>query len=237
LRLTVPLRIIADDSVLAVRNLIAGANRVDEHLAGVNYGRDFTADLVGDIAVARAGAPCARCGTPLEARRGIEAANIFKLGTRYSVAMGATFRAEDGESRPLIMGCYGIGLTRMLACILERYHDADGIVWPVSVAPYAYHLLAAGNDAEAARAAEALDATLGGETTLYDDREASAGVKLTDADLLGMPLRITVSARSLSAGGAELRVRRTGETRIAPLADVKRVAAEMITEQGVAAGD
>ncbi len=228
LQLNVPLRIVADDSVLAARNLVAGANRVDEHLAGVTYGRDFTADLVGDIAVARAGMPCVRCGSPLEARRGIEAANTFKLGTRYSVDMGATFRAEDGESRPLIMGCYGIGLTRMLACILEEHHDADGIVWPASVAPYSYHLLAAGNGDEAARAAEQLYAALGNERTLYDDREASAGVKLKDADLLGMPLRITVSVRSLTAGGAELRVRRTGETRIVPLAEAPRVAAEIV---------
>jgi prolyl-tRNA synthetase len=232
LRLNVPLRIIADDSVLAARNLVSGANRSDEHLAGVNYGRDFAADLVGDIAVARAGMPCVRCGTPLQARRGIEAANTFKLGTRYSAAMGATFRAEDGESRPLIMGCYGIGITRMLACILEEHHDADGIIWPASVAPYAYHLLAAGNDAEAARAAEQLYAALGAESTLYDDREASAGVKLKDADLLGMPLRITLSARSLAAGGAELRVRRTGETCIMPLADVPRMAEALLAAAG-----
>ncbi len=228
LRLNAPLRIVADDSVLAARNLVTGANRPDVHLAGVNYGRDFTADVVGDIAVARASMPCVRCGTPLEARRGIEAANTFKLGARYSAAMGATFRAEDGASRPLIMGCYGIGLTRMLACILEARHDAEGIIWPASVAPYSYHLLAAGNAPPAARAAEELYATLGAETTLYDDREASAGVKLTDADLLGMPLRMTVSARSLAAGGAELRARRTGESRIVALADVPSVAAQML---------
>jgi len=229
LRLNVPLRIIADDSVLAARNLVAGANLPDEHLAGVNYGRDFTADVVGDIAVARAGMPCVRCGTPLVTRRGIEAANTFKLGTHYSAVMGATFRAEDGKSRPLVMGCYGIGITRMLACILEEHHDTDGIIWPASVAPYAYHLLAAGNDAEAVRAAEQLYTLLGAASTLYDDRETSAGVKLKDADLLGMPLRITLSTRSLAAGGAELRVRRTGETRIVPLTDVPRVAEEMLT--------
>jgi prolyl-tRNA synthetase len=227
LHLDAPLRIVADESVLAARNLVAGANRSDEHLAGVTYGRDFTAELVGEIAVARAGMPCARCGMPLAMRRGIEAANTFKLGTRYSAAMGATFRADDGESRPLVMGCYGVGLTRILACILEEHRDADGIIWPASVAPYTYHLLAAGNDAAAARAAEQLYATLGAESTLYDDRELSAGVKLKDADLLGMPLRITVSARSLAAGGAELRARRTGKTRIVALDEVPRVAGEM----------
>jgi prolyl-tRNA synthetase len=204
-----PLLLVADDSVVEAGGLVAGANRADYHLAGVTYGRNYRADLVGDIALARAGDACARCGAALEERRGIEAANTFKLGTRYSTTMGATYANEAGRGgNPLIMGCYGLGITRALACIVERHHDRDGIVWPASVAPYRVHLLVAGREPEAVAVAEELYGLLGADSTLYDDREASAGVKLKDADLLGMPVRLTVSARSLVAGGAELRLRR-----------------------------
>lgn len=220
LHLDVPVTLVADASVVGATNMIAGANEKDYHLAGVSYGRDFTADLAGDFAKVTAGRICASCGGTLETRRGIEAANTFKLGAKYSATMSATFRDEDGATKPMVMGCYGLGVTRLLACILEQHHDEAGIVWPVSVAPYACTLLAAGNDPVARAAAEALYTALGTESTLYDDRDLSAGVKFTDADLLGMPLRITVSARSLAAGGAELRVRRGGETRIVALADV-----------------
>jgi prolyl-tRNA synthetase len=201
---------------------------VDYHLAGVTYGRDYQAEKIGDIAVAAPGMVCVRCGTPLEERRGIEAANTFKLGTRYSETMKALYLDERGASQPFIMGCYGLGITRALACILERHHDADGIIWPRSVAPYQYHLLSAGTDEAICQATEAVYAALGDRETLYDDRALSAGVKFKDADLLGMPLRVTVSARSLAAGGAELRLRATGETRIAPLDDVASVAKEML---------
>ena len=215
-----PMVLVADESVVEAGSLVAGANRADYHLRGVTYGRDFTADLVGDIAVVTPGMPCVRCGAALELRRGIEAANTFKLGTRYSAAMGATFPDEVGERQPMIMGCYGLGITRALACLIEQHHDASGIVWPVRVAPYAYHLVLVGTDPAVVEIAERIYAALGEEQTLFDDREASAGVKLTDADLLGMPVRITVSARSLKAGGAELRVRRTGETQVVPVEDV-----------------
>lgn len=224
LHLDVPVTLVADASVVGATNMIAGANEKDYHLAGVSYGRDFTADLAGDFAKVTAGRICASCGGTLETRRGIEAANTFKLGAKYSATMSATFRDEDGATKPMVMGCYGLGVTRLLACVLEQHHDEAGIVWPVSVAPYACTLLAAGNDPAARAAAEALYTALGTESTLYDDRDLSAGVKFTDADLLGMPLRITVSARSLAAGGAELRVRRSGETRIVALADVPEAA-------------
>jgi prolyl-tRNA synthetase len=224
LKLDVPVTLVADDSIVSATNLIAGANEADYHLAGVSYGRDFSADLTGDFAHVTAGSVCATCGGTLETRHGIEAANIFKLGWKYSATMHATFRDEDGSSQPMVMGCYGLGVTRLLACVLEQHHDDAGIIWPSSIAPYACSLLAAGNDAAAQTAADALYTALGAETTLYDDRDLSAGVKFTDADLLGMPVRITVSARSLAAGGAELRVRRSGETRIVPLADTPNVA-------------
>jgi prolyl-tRNA synthetase len=222
--------LVADESVVGASNLIAGANEPDYHLAGVSYERDFSADVTGDIAMVTAGEHCATCGGTLETRRGIEAANTFKLGWKYSETMRATFRDEQGETQPLVMGCYGLGITRMLACVLEQHHDDAGITWPSSIAPYAFSLLAAGNDAAARAAAEALYTALGAESTLYDDRDLSAGVKLTDADLLGMPVRITVSARSLAAGGAELRVRRSGETRIVPLAEVPEAARTLSAE-------
>jgi prolyl-tRNA synthetase len=229
LHANVPVTLVADESVVGATNLIAGANEPDYHLAGVCYGRDFTADRTGDIATATAGQRCATCGGTLEARRGIEAANTFKLGWKYSATMGAIFRDECGEAQPLVMGCYGLGVTRLLACVIEQHHDDAGIIWPSSVAPFTATLLVAGNDAAAREAAEALYAALGAESTLYDDREVSAGVKFADADLLGMPLRITVSARSLAAGGAELRLRRSGETRIVALADVPTAAREMVS--------
>jgi len=220
-------RIIVDDSVAEAGNLISGANRVDYHLAGVTYGRDYSADAVGDIAVATPGMACVHCGTPLEERRGIEAANTFKLGTRYSESMNARYLDEQGVLQPLIMGCYGLGITRALASILEQHHDADGIIWPRSVAPFTHHLVVVGTDEEVCHAAETIYAALGERETLYDDRALSAGVKLKDADLLGMPLRITVSARSLAAGGAELRLRATSQMRMASLEDTTSVAREL----------
>jgi prolyl-tRNA synthetase len=226
-------RIIADDSVTSARPLIAGANRSGFHLAGVTYGRDYVAEMTGDIAQAQAGHLCPRCRKEtLTARRGIEVAHTFKLGTVYSSRMGATIVAEDGTGgHPIIMASYGIGLTRLLACLIEQHHDEDGIIWPTSVAPYSCHLLVAGNQKKAVRIeAEGLYRKLGEMATLYDDRDVSTGVKLKDADLLGMPLRITVSERSLAAGGVELRLRRTGQTRLAPLAEVKRQAAAFLRE-------
>lgn len=200
--------------------MVSGANRPDVHLVGVRYGRDFTADVVGDIALAQAGQPCSTCGGPLEERRGIEAANIFQLGTKYSSAMNACFTDENSTSRPMLMGCYGIGLTRLLACIVEHSHDERGIIWPATVAPYKCHLVAIGKSEAVRVAAEELYHTLGQGEVLFDDRDVSAGVKFMDADLLGMPWRITVGERSLAAGGAELVSRHTGRTKTVPLEQV-----------------
>lgn len=228
LKLDRPVRLVADDSVVGGVNLVAGANRAEYHLTGVVFGRDFQPDVTGDIAVATSGQGCPACGAPLTERRGIEAGNIFKLGTKYSLPMQATFTDEAGGAHPIVMGCYGFGITRLLACILEQHHDPDGIIWPAAVAPYAYHLLVAGKDEALTRMAEDLYQELGTDRTLYDDRDLSAGVKFKDADLLGMPLRVTVSQRSLAAGGAELRVRHTAETRIVALTDVAGTAAELL---------
>ena len=168
---------------------------------------------------------CFNCGEELAAMRGIEVGNIFKLGTYYSQSMQATYTDQGGASQPFVMGCYGIGITRMLASIIEDNHDEQGIVWPISVAPYRYHLVAIGNDDEVLQTAEELYRRLGSEQVLYDDRAATAGVKFHDADLLGLPYRLTVSRKSLSAGGIELRNRRSGDVRIIQAEDLADILA------------
>jgi prolyl-tRNA synthetase len=217
--------VVVDDLVARSPNLVAGANRHGYHLLNVNVGRDFTPDLVVDITNARAGDPCPNCGAPVVLRQGIEVGNIFKLGTDFTEKLGATYLAEDGSRHLIVMGSYGIGLGRAMACIVEAHHDDKGIVWPESVAPYAAHLVAlsASRDPAVGEAAEGLYQRLtdAGVDVLYDDRDESPGVKLTDAELLGMPLIITISPRSLAAGGAEVTERASGERSVRPIAEVE----------------
>jgi prolyl-tRNA synthetase len=217
--------VVIDDLAARSPNLVAGANRHGFHLLNVNHGRDFTADLVVDIANAREGDACPDCGKPLTLRHGIEVGNIFKLGTDFTEKLGATYLAEDGSRQLVIMGSYGIGLGRAMACIVEEHHDEKGIVWPPQVAPYPAHLVALGavKDPAVAEAAEGLyeRLTSAGVDVLYDDRDESPGVKLTDAELLGMPRIVTISTRSLAGGGAEVTERATGERAIRPIAEVE----------------
>ena len=217
--------VVVDDLVARSPNLVAGANKRGYHLLNVNAGRDFTPDLVVDITNARAGDACPSCGRPLVLRQGIEVGNIFKLGTDFTEKLGATYLAEDGSRQLIVMGSYGIGLGRAMACIVEAHHDDKGIVWPSSVAPYAAHLVAlsASKDPAVGEAAEALYKRLtdAGVEVLYDDRDESPGVKLTDAELLGMPTIITISPRSLAAGGAEVTDRASGERSVRPIDEVE----------------
>ena len=221
--------VVVDELAARSPNLVAGANRHGFHLRNVNVGRDFTPDLVADIVNAREGDACPDCGEPVHLAKGIEVGNIFKLGTDFTEKLGATFLAEDGSRHHVIMGSYGIGLGRALACIVEAHHDEKGIVWPESVAPYAVHLvtLGAGKDPAVADAADGLFQRLtdAGVEVLYDDRDESAGVKLTDAERLGMPTIVTISPRSLAAGGAEVTERASGERAVRPIDDL---AAELI---------
>ena len=217
--------VVIDDLAARSPNLVAGANRPGFHLRNVNAGRDFTPDLAVDISNARAGDPCPQCGAPVRLVNGIEVGNIFKLGTDFTVALDATYLAEDGSRHHPIMGSYGIGLGRALACIVEAHHDDKGIAWPVAVAPYRAHLVSIGahKDDAVRDAAEGLYQRLtdAGVEVLYDDRSESPGVKFTDAELLGMPTIVTVSPRSLAAGGAEVTDRASGERSVMPIADLE----------------
>jgi prolyl-tRNA synthetase len=209
--------IVADRSVVASPNLVAGANEAGYHLLNTNYGRDYRAEVEADIACAAEGSACPQCGAPMRASRGVEVANIFKLGTRYSDALGCTFTDENGETRPVIMGSYGIGVGRLLACLAEEHHDDKGLCWPASVAPYPVHMvLLPGKTGQAEGLAAELVTKLeaAGLEPLFDDRSESAGVKFNDADLIGLPLRITVSERALKQGGVEVKLRTGGEVSV-----------------------
>lgn len=216
--------VVIDLSVRDSPNLVAGANQVGWHLLNTNPGRDYTADVVADIAAAEEGFPCPVCGLPLMSERAIEVGNIFKLGARYSKALGAEFLDEEGQSHPILMGCYGIGSGRLAATVVEQHHDERGIVWPVSVAPYEVSLLWIGSadDAGPQEAADALYAELQGVgvEVLYDDRPERAGVKFNDADLIGIPVRVSVSPRTLERGEAEIKLRSASQATFVPLAEV-----------------
>jgi len=213
-------RVIADELIPQSANLVSGANEKGYHLLNVNYGRDFEAAEVADITSACEGDACEKCGKPYRLSRGVEVANIFKLGTRYSDALDCTFTDENGESHPIVMGSYGIGVGRLMACVAEEHHDDKGLVWPLSLAPYAVHVVALpGKTMDVTPELEKLEQALmdAGIEPLVDDRPDSAGIKLNDADLIGLPLRVTVSERALKNGGLELKKRSGGEAWVVPL--------------------
>lgn len=212
--------LVVDDLIPSCFNLVAGANRIDYHVANVNYGRDYEADLVADVAAAGDGSPCPSCNGVLRADQGIEVGNIFKLGDKYSKAMDAGYLDRENLSRPIVMGCYGIGIDRLMASIVERHHDENGICWPASVAPFDVILVdLSGGDPHVTEVAESVydDLVEAGLEVLYDDRDDRAGVKFNDADLMGIPVRLTVGARGVKKGVVELKVRRTGQMKDVPL--------------------
>lgn len=209
--------VVVDDEIPHRTNLVAGANETDLHLLNTNYGRDYEADLIADITYAEEGFACPKCGKPLSSQRGVEVGNIFKLGTFYSEKMGCTFLDEDGSQRPIVMGSYGIGLGRLLACVAEEHHDEFGLKLPMNVAPYPIHLIQL-DDKEGivSKRASVLYHSIRSNNmeVLYDDRDLRAGVKFNDADLLGMPIRITISERSLAQDGVEVKLRDEKEKQI-----------------------
>jgi prolyl-tRNA synthetase len=226
------IRIVADDTALSSANLVAGANKPDVHYRNVNHGRDWNADIVTDISLAQAGSPCVNCGTALETKRGMEMGHVFKLGTVYTERMDAAFSDADGNQQRPIMGCYGIGVGRVFAGAIEANHDERGIIWPRELAPYDVHLVGLGFDKPGVReSAEQVYQQLvdAGVEVLYDDREeGSAGVKFNDADLLGMPVRVTVSPRSIENGGAEVKRRTTKDANIVALPDATTDVRELL---------
>ena len=221
--------IIVDEAVADSPNLVSGANEEGYHYLNVNLGRDFEAGVVADIAVANAGSGCPECGTPVREERGVEVGNIFKLGTKYTDALGAEFLDRDGTSKPVIMGCYGIGVGRLLNCAAEEHRDSDGLIWPASIAPYHVHLVATEQTAEqATELYEKLSAA--GVEVLYDDREESLGPKFKDADLIGLPLRLTLTPRSLENGGVEIKERASGETEVVAVEDVVKETGDRLSK-------
>ena len=213
------IRTIADDSIHLGSNFVAGANKPDHHYRNANYPRDFQSDVVTDIALAKEGYTCPDCSSTLATRRGIELGHVFKLGTQYSEALDAYIPNQDGEPVPIIMGCYGIGVGRLLAAAIEQHHDEAGILFPTAIAPYHVSLTALNvENPEVFEAAEGLYSELrdAGVQVLYDDRPESAGVKFNDADLIGLPVRVVVSARNLRQGLIEIKRRSEAEAVTVP---------------------
>ena len=226
-------KLVVDSELKGLRNLVAGANKEDHHIKNVNYGRDYEGDIVTDIKMLREGDPCPVCGAPVKHTRGIEVGQVFKLGTKYSQAMNATYKDENQEDHPLVMGCYGIGVTRTLAAIVEQHHDDNGIIWPMSVAPYHVIITLVKPDDQAQRqtAEEIYDQlAASGVEVLLDDRDERPGVKFKDADLLGIPLRITVGKRA-AEGIVEYKLRREAEKTEKTVAEAVREAIALVAAE------
>jgi prolyl-tRNA synthetase len=221
--------VVADPLVAEEQLWITGANETDYHVRNAALGRDFHVDVWADLVSVVSGDPCPRCGSALSVDRGIEVGHVFQLGTSYAEALDATYTDDEGVEHPMVMGCYGIGVSRIVTAVVEQHHDEHGIAWPESIAPYDVHLVALPGKGEAAEgvrvAADRLYDGLraAGVRVLYDDRDASPGVKFADADLLGMPVRVTVGAKGLARGVVERRRRATGEQDEIPTADALAV--------------
>lgn len=217
---------IADNSVKSVKNFVTGANKVGYDYKNVNVGTDFTVKEFVDLVEVKTGFKCPKCHEHLSEIKAVEGGNIFKLGTKFANAFGMNFADNDGKLKPVVMGCYGIGTTRLVGTIVEARHDEKGIIWPKSVAPYLVHLISLGNDESVIKDAEKLYEKLNkeGVEVLFDDRDAGAGVKLNDADLIGLPLRIVISKRTLESKGVEWKERTNAESEIVAIADlVKKI--------------
>ncbi|HUV28720.1 MAG TPA: proline--tRNA ligase [Anaerolineales bacterium] len=225
--------VVVDDVIPDSPNLVAGANEEGFHFINVNYGRDFQAEIIADIAVAEDNSMCPECGHQMTVQRGVEVGNIFKLGTRYSEAMGAKFLDSEGNSKPVVMGSYGIGSGRLMASVAEEHHDEYGLIWPISVAPYSVLLIVLPRnvkkqeiddqgDPDPLTIAEQLYMQFqsSGIEILFDDRQERPGVKFNDADLIGIPIRLTVSDRALQAGGIEVKRRDQKDKNFIPVREI-----------------
>lgn len=228
------IRVIADREIKNIRNGVAGANKLDTHYKNVNPGRDFSITEEADISTVRQGDPCPKCKAKLTEARGIEVGQVFKLGTKYSTVLGAKFLDENGKEKPLIMGCYGIGVSRTMAAAIEQNHDEDGIIWPMAIAPFQVSVVPVSNkDEQQVEVAEQIYGQLrqAGIEVLIDDRNERPGVKFKDADLIGYPIRITVGSKTLAENKVEIKARRNGNTILVNITEVVANVAQMIKDE------
>jgi prolyl-tRNA synthetase len=224
--------IIADHELCALSNVVVGANAADAHYLNANSARDFRVDDYVDVRMVSEEDPCGRCGQPLRIVRGIEVGHVFKLGTKYSEALGATYLDAEGKERPLVMGCYGIGVGRTAAAAIEQHHDADGIVWPLPIAPLQVMIVPVNvTDSRSWETAQSIHDALeaAGVEVLLEDRDERPGVKFKDADLIGLPLRVTIG-KALVAGEVELTARRSRQTTKLKVEEVVRRIRQIVTE-------
>ncbi len=227
--------IVVDESVIAMYNACGGANKKDAHYININPNRDFnTKDMhIAPIRLITTEDRCPKCGGELEIAKGIEVGQVFKLGTKYSEALGATFLTQEGRPKPLVMGCYGIGVSRTLAAAIEQFHDDNGIIWPRAIAPFEAVVVPINAKDEALMATATKvyeDLKAAGVDALLDDRKERAGVKFKDADLIGYPIRITISKMTLETGEAEVKIRKTGDVLQVPLAEAAVEVAAKLNE-------
>lgn len=223
--------VVVDATVMEMHNAVCGANEEGCHYKNANPKRDFGDVIVADIRLIEEGDPCPHCGAPVKMTHGIEVGQVFKLGIKYSKALGATFLDENGKEKPLIMGCYGIGVSRTMAAAIEQFHDDNGIIWPASIAPFEVVIVPINAKDEAQmQIAEKLYADMknAGIDVLLDDRKDRAGVKFKDADLIGYPVRITVSPKLLDANEVEIKVRRDGDTSNVKVDDCAQTVKDML---------
>ena len=226
-------KVVVDSELTGLRNLCAGANKENYHVKNVNYGRDYKGDIVTDLKLLKEGDPCPVCGAPVKHARGIEVGQVFKLGTKYSQAMNAVYKDENQQDRLIVMGCYGIGVTRTLSAIVEQHHDENGIIWPMSVAPYhvIITLVKPGDETQEAVAEEIYSRLSdAGVEVLLDDRDERPGVKFKDADLLGIPVRITVGKRA-PEGVVEYKLRREAEKQEMSVSEAVAAAIEIVNAE------
>lgn len=226
-------KIVVDSELVGTKNMVAGANKEDHHMKGVCYGRDYVGDIVTDIKTLKEGDPCPHCGAPIKHTRGIEVGQIFKLGTKYSESMSATYKDENGEDQIYWMGCYGVGVTRTMQAIVEQSHDDKGIIWPMSVAPY-HVIVTVINPADEVQMelANKIESELEAKRVevLVDDRDERAGVKFNDADLIGIPVRITVG-KLAKDGNVEYKLRREEGNEVMSTDEAIKAAAELVDKE------